>query len=432
MELHQGATSEKCCMFSSPTKIQSSPRRSSAFKKYGNIDWVLLFITIALTFFGGIMIRSTELNRPVTDWWQHWLLGVGGVGIVLVLARVNYQNFLRWHWYIYATNIAMLIAVMGVGSSAKGAQRWINVGGFIFQPSEFAKIGLIITLAAILHRRQAKDFREFITALAITAPPWLLVFIQPDLGSSLVFGSIALTMLYWAGARPGWLLLLVSPLLAAIIFSLSPIAAIAWGMGMGVVAYWTLPARRLSSGLTLIINIASGFLGKIFWDLLKDYQKDRLIVFLNPEIDPLGSGYHLIQSRIAIGAGGWWGQGINQGTQTQLNFIPEQHTDFIFSAIGEECGFFGSMLLVLTFCYLCWRILNIAMTTQDNFGSLLVIGVLAMIVFQIVVNIGMNVGIAPVTGIPLPWISYGRSALLKNFIAIGLIESVAAARRFIT
>jgi rod shape determining protein RodA len=418
-------------MFSSPTKIQSNARRSSAFKKYGNLDWVLLLLTIGLTFFGGIMIRSVQLNRPVTDWWQHWLWGLGGTLLALILARVNYQSFLRWHWYIYAANIAMLVAVMGIGSSAKGAQRWINVGGFIFQPSEFAKIGLIITLAAVLHRRQAQDFGEFVKALAITAPPWLLVFIQPDLGSSLVFGAIALTMLYWAHAQPGWLILLASPIVAAILFSITLPAWVIWSIAMSILAYFTLPWRQVSSGLALLTNIGSGFLGKFFWDLLKEYQKERLVVFLNPETDPLGSGYHLIQSRIAIGAGGWWGQGLNKGTQTQLKFIPEQHTDFIFSAIGEELGFLGSMLLILTFCYLCWRILNIAMTANDNFGSLLVIGVLAMVLFQIVVNIGMNIGIAPVTGIPLPWISYGRSALLKNFIAIGLVESVAAYRRII-
>ncbi len=417
-------------MFSSPTKIQSSPRRSAAFKKYGNIDWIILLLAIGLTLFGGIMIRSVQLNRPVADWWQHWLLGAFGAVIALVLARVNYQNFLRWHWYIYAVNIAMLLAVMVVGSGAKGAQRWLNIGGFVFQPSEFAKIALIITLAAILQRRQAQDFTEFVKALAITVPPWLLVFRQPDLGSSLVFGAIALTMLYWAGAKPAWLILFVSPLVAAILFSAVMPGWLAWSIAMSIMAYFFLPFRRISSGLVLAANIASGFLGKIFWDLLKDYQKDRLVVFLNPETDPLRSGYHLIQSRIAIGAGGFWGQGITHGTQTQLNFIPEQHTDFIFSSIGEECGFVGSILLLLTFAYLCWRILNIAMTARDNFGSLLVIGILAMIVFQIVVNIGMNVGIAPVTGIPLPWISYGRTALVKNFIAIGLVESVAAFRRF--
>jgi rod shape determining protein RodA len=420
-------------MFSPPTKIQSSKKRSGLVTKltakYGKTDWVLLLLVIGLTIFGGIMIRSTELNRPVTDWWQHWVLGGFGLIIALLITRSNYQNLIRFHWYIYGANIAMLGAVMLLGYSAKGAQRWISIGGFNFQPSEFAKIALIITLAAVLQQRQVKYLSEFVKTLFITIPPWLLVFIQPDLGSSLVFGVIALGMLYWAGANPGWLLLLASPLIAAILFAVNQPLWIAWAGLMSIVAWRSLPWPKISSLVALAVNVGFGFLGTVLWRVLKDYQKERLIMFLDPEKDALGAGYHLIQSRIAIGAGGFWGQGITQGTQTQLNFIPEQHTDFIFSAVGEECGFFGSALLILTFWYLCWRIMKIAKTSRDNFGSLLVIGILSMIVFQVVVNIGMNVGIAPVTGIPLPWISYGRSALLKNFISIGLVESVAAARR---
>ncbi len=419
-------------MFSSPTKIQPSKKPGIVTKitaKYGKTDWVLLLIIVGLTFFGGIMIRSAELNRPVTDWWQHWLLGGFGLVLALLITRSNYQNLMRFHWYLYGINIVMLIAVMVLGSSAKGAQRWIYIGPFNFQPSEFAKIALIITLAAVLQQRQVKYLSEFVKTLFITIPPWLLVFIQPDLGSSLVFGVIALGMLYWAGANPGWLLLLASPLVAAILYAVYQPLWVVWAGLMALIAWRTLPWPKISALVALGINVGFGFLGVVFWNVLKDYQKERLIMFLDPEKDALGAGYHLIQSRIAIGAGGFWGQGITQGTQTQLNFIPEQHTDFIFSAIGEECGFFGCFLLIFTFWYLCWRILKIANTSRDNFGSLLVIGILSMIVFQVVVNIGMNVGIAPVTGIPLPWISYGRSALLKNFISIGLVESVAAARR---
>ena len=198
---------------------------------------------------------------------------------------------------------------------------------------------------------------------------------------------------------------------------------------MGIVAWVTLPSRWISSVLTIVVNIASGYLGEIFWHILKDYQKARLTVFMDPEADPLGAGYHLIQSRIAIGAGGFWGQGLNQGTQTQLNFIPEQHTDFIFSAIGEELGFVGAICLLSTFLFICWRMVRVAKQAQTNFGSLLVVGVFMMISFQVFVNISMTIGLAPVTGIPLPWISYGRSALLTNFIAIGLVESVANSRR---
>jgi rod shape determining protein RodA len=399
------------------------------FIHWQQMDWLLLLLVIGLTCFGGIMIRSTELNQPVTDWTQHWIFGAIGTAIALGIARVSYNNLLRWHWVTYGLTNALLIAVDFLGNSAKGAQRWISIAGIQIQPSEFAKVGLIITLAAILHRRPANTLPTFLSALAITAPPWFLVFIQPDLGTSLVFGAISLGMLYWANAKPGWLVLLASPVVAAILYSVNEPIWIGWAILMGIIGWFTLPLRWVSSVLAIGVNIGSGLLGQVFWGILKPYQKDRLIVFLDPDKYPLGAGYHLIQSRIAIGAGEFWGQGLNQGTQTQLNFIPEQHTDFIFSSIGEELGFIGSICLLLTFLGVCWRLLQVARQAQNNFGSLLAIGVFAMISFQAIVNISMTIGIAPVTGIPLPWMSYGRSALITNFIALGLVESVANYRR---
>jgi rod shape determining protein RodA len=413
-------------MYSKSSRYSSWQNRSIHWQQ---IDWLLLLMVLGLTFLGGMMIRSTELNQPVTDWWQHWLFGGIGLTIVLGIARISYKSFLRWHWITYGVTNGLLIAVIALGNSAKGAQRWISVAGFNFQPSEFAKVGLIITLAAILHRRPADTLPSFLRALVFTAPPWLLVFTQPDLGTSLVFGAILLGMLYWANANPGWLLLLVSPLVAAILYSLNLPIWIVWVALMGIVGWLTLPSRGVSSLVAIGVNLSAGLLGQVLWHILKDYQKDRLIVFLDPDKYPLGAGYHLIQSRIAIGAGELWGQGLNQGTQTQLNFIPEQHTDFIFSSIGEELGFVGSVCLLLMFLFVCWRVLRVACQAQNNFGSLLAIGVLSMISFQAIVNISMTIGIAPVTGIPLPWISYGRSALITNFIAIGLVESVANYRQ---
>jgi rod shape determining protein RodA len=186
-----------------------------------------------------------------------------------------------------------------------------------------------------------------------------------------------------------------------------------------------IPLKGLVTLGTLAVNLISGQLGNIFWGVLKDYQKSRLTSFLNPDEDPLGAGYHLIQSRIAIGGGELFGRGLNQGPMTQLNFVPEQHTDFIFSAIGEEFGFVGCLIVIFAFWLVCLRLVIIAQNAKDNFGSLLAIGVLSMIVFQVIINISMTVGLAPVTGIPLPWMSYGRSAMLTNFLAIGLVESVA-------
>lgn len=404
-------------------------RWKSLIAVWQDLDWLLFILAIGLTILGGVMIRSAELNQGLTDWWQHWLFGSIGFGLAVLIARWRYDLLLQWHWIVYGLTNLSLIAVMLAGISAKGAQRWIVIAGFQFQPSEFAKLGLIITLAALLHARPASTLSAVFHALAVTAVPLVLVFLQPDLGTSLVFGAITLGMLYWGNANPGWLVLLMSPIVSAVVFNVFASGwwiaiPCVWVVLMGAIAWFTLPWHRLGTVGAIVLNIGSGELGHILWGLLKDYQKDRLILFANPDKDPLGGGYHLIQSRIAIGAGELWGKGLNHGTQTQLNFIPEQHTDFIFSAIGEELGFVGGVCLLIVFWFLCLRLVLIAQSAKDNFGSLLAIGVLSMIVFQVIVNIGMTIGLAPVTGIPLPWISYGRSALLTNFIAIGIVESV--------
>lgn len=410
-------------------------RWKSWVKPWQNLDWFLLSLIVSLTLLGSLAIRSAELNQGLTDWWQHSLTGGIGLVLALAIARWRYDNLVQWHWITYGICNLLLIAVMVMGVTVKGGQRWISIGSIQFQPSEFAKIGLIITLAALLHWRTAATIPAIVKTLGITLLPWALVFLQPDLGTSLVFGAITLGMLYWANANLGWVILLISPLVSAILFNLPlpfnlPLALwLAWVVVMGIIGWVTTPFPLLGALGGTVTNLVAGELGHLLWGLLKDYQKDRIILFLDPDKDPLGGGYHLIQSRIAIGAGELWGRGINHGTQTRLNFIPEQHTDFIFSAIGEELGFVGALLMILVFWLICLRLVLIAQSAKDNFGSLLAIGVFSMLLFQVVVNLGMTVGLAPVVGIPLPWISYGRSAMLTNYIAIGLVESVANHRQ---
>ncbi len=413
-------------------------------KPWLKLDPILLILPIALTLLGGLLIRSAEMHQGWTDWLQHWITGCVGVALALALARCRYEALIHLHWFVYALTNAALIAVMVLGTTALGAQRWITILGFNVQPSEFAKVGLILTLAAVLHQSPASNIPAVIRALLIAAPPWILVFLQPDLGTSLVFGAITLGMIYWANANLGWIVLMVSPLVSAILLNVPLPGNLTWILGgvwiatMGLVAWLTLPARKVGTRIrgrfitamaAIAVNLSASALGRLLWGVLKDYQKDRLILFLDPDQDPLGGGYHLIQSRIAIGAGGLWGRGLNQGTQTQLNFIPEQHTDFIFSAAGEELGLVGSILILLAFWLICVRLIVIARTANEDFGSLLAIGVFWMVLFQVVVNVGMTIGLAPVTGIPLPWLSYGRSALLTNFLALGLIESVVQCRK---
>jgi rod shape determining protein RodA len=408
------------------------PSWESIKREWRDADPLLLVFPILLTILGGIAIYSSDFRAQRTDWWQHWVTGVVGLMAMFAIARSHYDNLLRLHWVTYAITNISLILVLAIGTTALGAERWITIGGFNIQPSEFAKVGIIISLAAVMHDRPIQSPLDALKCAWVTVPPWILIFLQPNLGTALVFAAITIGMLYWAGASLGWILLIFSPVVSAVLFSIYLPAWIAWVILMGIAAWVSLPWFRIvSTVIAVVVNLVSGQAGVILWNVLHEYQKKRLLLFIDPNQDPLGAGYHVIQSKIAIGAGKLMGQGLLKGTQTQLNFIPEQHTDFIFSAIGEEFGFFGCMCVLLLFVGICWRLLVIAVNARDNFGSLLAIGVFSFVLFQTFVNIGMNINVAPVTGIPLPWLSYGRSAMLANFMAIGLVESVAAHRRTI-
>lgn len=410
----------------------TSPTRKwwrNLLQGWQDMDWVLLLLPVGLVVFGSIAIGSTQRNLGDPEFAvNHLMMGAIGLAVALWIARMRYEYLLSWRWIIYAAVNVSLVAVIFIGTVGLGAQRWITIGGFNVQPSEFAKLGMIITLAAMLSDRDASTLPSMGRSLAVTAVPWALVFIQPDLGTSLVFGAIVIGMLYWANVNPGWLVLMVSPIVAAILYHLNLPAWLIWSSLMGLTAWLTLPWRLFSTILATAASLISGKIGDVFWNLLQDYQKDRLVLFLDPDKDPLGGGYHLIQARIGIGAGRLWGRGLGQGTQTQGNFIPEQHTDFIFSAIGEEWGFIGAIITLIVFWVICLRLVLVAQNAKDNFGSLLAVGVLSMIIFQVGVNVGMTIGLAPVTGIPLPWLSYGRSAMLTNFIGLGIVESVAKYR----
>ncbi len=401
-------------------------------KRWQDVDVLLFVVPILLTAIGAVAIYSTDFQANQINWLQHIVTGLVGIGLCAGLCRLQYERLLQWHIHIYIGVNLLLVAVLFWGTRAMGAERWLAVFGFHLQPSEFAKVAVIISLSAILHERPIQHPMDMLRAVWLVAVPVVLILLQPNLGTALVFIAITTGMLYWAGARLGWLVLLVSPVVGAILYHFNLIYWYVWVALMGVAAWVSLPWwRMVATVIALAVNLVAGRIGVFLWSLLHDYQKQRLLLFLDPDQDPLGGGYHLIQSRIAIGSGRLFGKGLLHGTQTQLSFIPEQHTDFIFSAIGEELGFVGCATVLVLFLLICWRLLVIAVSAKDNFGSLIAIGAFSFILFQVFVNIGMNVGIAPVTGIPLPWLSYGRSALLANFLAIGLAESVVANRRII-
>ena len=396
-------------------------------KIWKDIDFVIWTVPFILVHLSCLLIASTQRNIGNTDWYQHAIIAYVGSLILYFLAKFPLQDLRKYIITIYSFTISTLLYVNFSGTSALGAKRWLSFAGLYIQPSEFAKLTLIIVLASILDQKRFSNLSHLIKPLLVFFLPWILVFIQPDLGTSLVFGAILLGMLYWSGMPYEWAFIILATLITGALAYLYEIGLFIWIPIIGFLSYKSLPNQKKL--LTLLVVIFHSLIAKIspwIWEsVLRDYQRDRLILFLNPSQDPLGGGYHMLQSKIAIGSGGMLGSGLMQGQLTKLKFIPEQHTDFIFSALGEETGFLGTLLVLFLFFILILRLIKIATEARTDFESLIVIGITSMFIFQIMVNIFMTIGLGPVTGIPLPFMSYGRTALFVNFISLGFCLSVS-------
>ncbi len=307
-------------------------------------------------------------------------------------------------------------------------RRWFNIGFFNLQPSEFAKIGAILLLANYLaEKKKLEKFTDFFIPLLIIAIPSALIFVEPDLGAAQIFFPIMCLMLYWAGMPLARILIFFSPIISAV----TSFSIYIWLSFMILFGIFLYSRKKLTEILYhLIANPVIGLLTPIIWHSLKSYQQKRIITFLSPWIDPRGISWQSIQSKIAIGSGQIWGKGFLSGTQKKLEFLPERHTDFIFSCIGEEFGFIGILITIFLYILLFRKLLNIARETKNRFLSLVVIGILSWFWYQTFINIGMTIGILPITGVPLPFISYGGSALLACFIGIGIVLSISKARYY--
>ena len=328
-------------------------------------------------------------------------IALGSAVLVAIVLNLYYEDLLKHTRLIYALNLLMLSTVLFFGHAEGGAQRWISIFGFNFQPSEFSKVLIIICFAAFLANRKKKleTLRDLLPCFAYIMAPVLLILVQPDLGTALVFFAVMFGMLFTAGANP-------KLLLAVIAAGLSAVSGWIW------LHLWLLANR-----------------GVELWLPLKEYQLNRLIIFLDPWKDPAGDGYHIIQSLIAIGQGGLWGRGLLQGSQTHGDFLPIQESDFIFSVVGEEFGFIGAMVLIFLYFIVIYRGILITVNAKEDFGAILASGVVTMLAFHVLVNIGMTSGIMPVTGIPLPMVSYGGSSMLANLMAIGVLLSINVRRK---
>jgi rod shape determining protein RodA len=369
-----------------------------------NIDWVFIGILVVIMAMSLFVLRSASANIFQDPYYfvkKQLLWIVIGFGLMFFVASFDYIHLKKLSKYIYAANIALLLAVFVFGHETKGAQRWISLGFFDLQPSELAKIAIIVSFAVLLSKRQGEleKFWDIIPSLIFVGLPMLLILKQPDLGTSLVFLAIMLGMLWVGGVNPRLILMMLAMILVFVIFV------------FGLLYFATDGFQKPPEDLPIPLP-------------LKPYQLLRLVIFINPNMDPLGAGYHVIQSQVAIGSGGIWGKGYLQGSQVQYNFLPEHHTDFIFSTVGEELGFLGGSFILVLYFLLFWRMVNIAKEARDTLGTLIVVGVTSMLVFQFFVNVGMTMGIMPVTGIPLPLLTYGGSGLLSNMIAMGFVLSV--------
>jgi len=363
-------------------------------KLWRSFDFLLLLIAILLTGYGLLLLYSTSLTS----------LGVSGsmidlpflrqsiylaIGLVLlvVAAAINYRMYASVYLYLYVTVIVLLIGVIVVGDLTHGARRWYDLHYFQLQPSEPAKVVLIISLAAFLSGKKTHvtKWHTFVISGLFLAPLMGLTYLQPDVGTIVVFTSIWLGMVIIAGVR-----LLYLGMLGAVVAALLPV---------------------------------------IYLFGLRGYMRERLITFLDPTVDRFGEGYNVLQSTISVGSGGLFGKGFGNGTQTQLHFLRVQHTDFIFSVLGEEFGFVGAAVLFCLYIFLLFRFIRTASRSSDTFGRLLATGMCVMILAQAFINVGVNIRLLPVTGIPLPFISYGGSSLLTLFICLGIVESVAMHHR---
>ncbi|MFH1715046.1 MAG: rod shape-determining protein RodA [Elusimicrobiota bacterium] len=418
-----------------------------------HIDWKLVGITLIIMVYGYLIAYSAIYNMKIINNLAETQLIAIVLGIVLmaIFSFINYQIYYQHGIIIYAIAMILLILVLMFGKSMRGARSWFDLGFVHFQPAELARIAIVIVLAAYLDKRSRVIERLSVVreALIMTGALVVLVLLQPDFGSSLVFIVIVFGMMYVAGVPRLYLsglalygiISIGIPLYitymkmrypaehafnhpALLIFGT---IIVCWGIYM-LANRWRfgVPFKLLLyTYIIIVLGLISSF---GIMHILKDYQRKRLVTFLNPELDPLGAGYNVIQSKVAVGSGGLIGKGLFSGTQGQLGFLPERHTDFIFSVVAEETGFLGAVFLVLLFIALLWRMYIIAQGARDRFGSFIVSGFLVMFSFYCVMNLGVVMGLMPVTGLPLPLVSYGGSSMIMTCISFGIILNVGMKR----
>lgn len=387
---------------------------------------------LLLIIFGLAAIYSSTFNHPTAggNFEKQVIWGVLSLIIFFVTYSVPTNTFRTIAVPTYLFTLVLLIAVIVLGKKISGARSWLDLGPVGFQPSEIAKIGTILAMAAFLSRKNTDidSFKDILFSLVIGLIPVALILLEPDMGTSIVFVSFILMLIFWKGISLFGLFIVLSPGFVAIASLFGMYYFLASLILIGISLFLFRKDIFFSASI-FALNLAAGFFTDFLYNALSPHQQKRIQSFIDPNTDPLGAGYNTIQAKVAIGSGGIFGKGFLQGNQTQLQYIPEQWTDFIYCVIGEEFGFIGSMIALVLFLYLFVRVLNIAATTKDEFLSLTVIGILSVFFIHYIINIGMVVGILPVIGIPLPFVSYGGSSLFVNMFMLGIVANVYRNRK---
>lgn len=403
---------------------------NSFFKEY--FDRTIFFCVLSLVGIGLLSIYSATFDAyEGRDFYRQLMwVGVGFVSMITMMLmplRWLQRNALR----IFFSSLTLLVLVLVAGKRVYGSQSWLGFAGLGIQPSEFVKISTMLALASFLSQSDVKatDLKDLVKASAILALPIGLIMLQPDFGTSLTFLAMFIPVLYWAGASKFLIIIIIAPafVAAASIFGTTPFLIVLVLLGIGL--YMLRDENRFFATLVFGVNVVIGFFVQIVYNKLPLYQQKRIATFLDPNNDPLGAGYNVIQAKVAIGSGGLIGKGFMRGTQTQLSFIPKQWTDFIFCVPGEEFGLLGGIVVLGLFAILLFHAVRLASIAKNKFGSLLAIGFTSLFAFHVFVNIGMSVGLMPVIGIPLPFLSYGGSSLVSYMMVAGLMMNVYANRK---
>ncbi|MCO6472743.1 MAG: rod shape-determining protein RodA [Ignavibacterium sp.] len=402
------------------------------YKLQDKFDFYIFIPVIILISIGLIAVYSATINHPTAqgNFEKQLFWSIFSLLAFVVVYYLPSQTMRISAWPVYGITIITLIAVLIIGKTVYGAKSWINFGPVGFQPAEFAKIGTILALAVWLgtKKHNINNVKDIGVALLLGIFPVMLILMEPDLGTSIVFVFFTLVIIYWSGISLFGLFVVLSP--AIVVFSsiFGTISLILTLIGT-IILLFLFKRDLFISATVFVLNVAAGFVFDYVFSILQPHQQKRIETFLDPASDPLGSGYNSLQAKVAIGSGGFWGKGFLEGNQTQLRFIPEQWTDFIYCVVGEEFGFLGSLFVILLFTILFLRMLHLAFQIRNQFRSLIIIGVLTLFFVHFAINIGMNVGIMPIIGLPLPFISYGGSSLTVNMILLGIVMNIYRNRK---